>query len=67
MRKYIYKITINDKYTFNVYGDNSKEAEDLAKEFYSKNNYFIEKEVKKISSQRILEISEIVKHPAKER
>jgi hypothetical protein len=60
MKKFIYEFEINYHYKFQVTADTSAEAKQIAIDFYNKNNYFLPKEIKSISSRVIVETSNVI-------
>lgn len=60
MKDAVYKCLINEKYTVIVTADTWAEAHEIAKEFYLKNNYFIDNKVNKMSSKVLVTKEKII-------
>ena len=66
MKKYIYRVEINEKHVVLVNADTSNEANKLAREFYNQNNHFVEKTIRSTSTRVQTDLTKVINLDVKE-
>jgi hypothetical protein len=60
IKKYIYKVTVNDKYEMFVMAEGHDEARNIGKEFFLQNNFFVDKTVREVGTSVHLDLGEVI-------